>query len=198
MSITNGYCSLAELKSALGLEGVSTYDDELEGVIEGASRFIDNYCNRFFYQDDDATRYYTARDYNVCIVNDLRSIDSLATDDDGGRTYSETWTSADYDLYPLNPLNGEPYTMIKPTPNGTYQFPSFAKGVKIVGDFGWESVPLPVWRACVIQTERWWMRREAPFGIGGDSRRLGEIHIVSELDPDVKSALEGYRRYVVA
>jgi len=49
VAITNGYCTLAEVKAALRLTD-STDDTLLEKSIEGASRRIDGYCGRFFYQ----------------------------------------------------------------------------------------------------------------------------------------------------
>jgi hypothetical protein len=185
------------LKTVLELLDVLVYDEELERTIETASRYIDNFCNRFFYTDSSQTKYFTAIARDEVIVTDLISVTSLAVDDDGSRDYNDTWSATDYDLYPLDPKGGEPYTRIRPTPQGNYHFSLYPKGVKIVGDFGWSAVPAAVRGACILQAERLWMRREAPFGIAGDSRRLGEIHLVSELDPDVKALLESYRRYVV-
>ena len=49
MAIVNGYITLAELKTYLGLSG-SAQDDNLENAIEGASREIDAICGRFFFQ----------------------------------------------------------------------------------------------------------------------------------------------------
>ena len=49
MAITNGYITLAQLKTYLGLSG-SGQDDNLENAVEAASREIDAYCGRFFYQ----------------------------------------------------------------------------------------------------------------------------------------------------
>jgi hypothetical protein len=197
MAITNGYCTLDALKTVLETGNVTTYDTELERTIESASRFIDNFCNRYFWTNSNQTKYFNATSPHECIVTDLISITTLKTDDDGSRSYNDTWSATDYDLYPLDPKDGEPYTKIVKTPRGNYNFPSYAKGIEIVGDFGWAAVPAAVRGACLIQAERLWMRREAPFGIAGDSRRLGEIHIVAELDPDVKSLLESYRRYVI-
>ena len=48
MAIVNGYCTLAELKSALRITD-STDDTLLENAIESASRRIDGYTGRFFY-----------------------------------------------------------------------------------------------------------------------------------------------------
>ena len=47
MAITNGYCTLAELKTYLGLSG-SGQDDNLENAVDSASREIDGICDRFF------------------------------------------------------------------------------------------------------------------------------------------------------
>ena len=49
MAITNGYCTLAQLKTYLGLSG-SGQDDNLESAVDSASREIDAICGRFFYQ----------------------------------------------------------------------------------------------------------------------------------------------------
>jgi hypothetical protein len=45
VAIVNGYITLAELKTYLGLSG-SGQDDNLENAIEGASREIDAICGR--------------------------------------------------------------------------------------------------------------------------------------------------------
>jgi len=198
MAITNGYCTLAELKWQLDITSTdATRDTHLEEVVEGVSRWIDSFCNRYFYADDSATKYFSAVDHDYCVVQDLRSITTLKTDNDGDRTYERTWSATDYDLMPFDQPNDFPYTHIRPAPNGSYTFPSFRKGVEIVGNFGWASVPFPIKQACLIQAERVYMRKDAPFGIAGDSRRLSEIHIVSKLDPDVQSLLTGYQRFAV-
>ena len=62
MAITNGYCTLAEIKAALRL--TDTADDTLlENSIEGASRRIDGYCGTFFYQTLKTIKVFTRYDY---------------------------------------------------------------------------------------------------------------------------------------
>ena len=58
MAITNGYCTLAELKTYLGLSG-SGQDTNLESAVDSASREIDAICGRFFFQTSSDTKYFT-------------------------------------------------------------------------------------------------------------------------------------------
>ncbi len=139
MAIVNGYATLAEVKDSKRIVSVSATDDAfIEGLVEAASRYIDNATGRRFYTTTaDETRTFTA-DGGVVYPGDLLSITTLKTDDDGDRTYETTWTTADYDLLPENAaLDGRPYVSIEPAPDGDYGFPTQRKGVQIVGKFGY-------------------------------------------------------------
>ena len=48
MAITNGYCTLNDVKSALNLED-AVENSAIELAIATASRQIDDYCGRLFY-----------------------------------------------------------------------------------------------------------------------------------------------------
>ncbi|MGA1076569.1 MAG: phage head-tail connector protein, partial [Ilumatobacteraceae bacterium] len=54
MSITNGYCTLADLKTILRIAD-NVDDTMLEARITEASRVIDQHCDRRFYADTAAT-----------------------------------------------------------------------------------------------------------------------------------------------
>lgn len=127
------YASLGELKSALG-ETSTTDDTILLRVLEAVSRLIDKRCRRHFYVVT-STRYYTAEDVDLLLLpEDLLAVTTLKTDDDGDRTYDETWASGDYDLEPYNRF---PKTRIRITPDGDYSFPAqVPKGVEIAGTWG--------------------------------------------------------------
>jgi len=203
MAVVNGYCSLAELRARLGnYDGADTGDDSmLENVIEAVSRRIDNYCWRRFYVANE-TRYYTAGDNQVIDVSDIYSttgstVDTLKTDKDGDRTYEDTWATTDYDLTPFNAaLDGRPFTNIEVTPNGDYTFPtSVTKGVEIKAWFGYTATtPDLVNEACLLQSERQFKRKDAPFGVVGGSDIGGIVRIEERLDPDVKHLLDPLRR----
>jgi hypothetical protein len=58
MAITNGYTTLADLKTYLGISG-TTDDARLELAVEAASRAIDMECSRRFFPVTE-TRYFQA------------------------------------------------------------------------------------------------------------------------------------------
>jgi len=193
MAITNGYATLAEVKARLGITD-STDDSILEQVVEAASRAIDNYCGRHFYQKTSTTLYLTGEFGDLLLVPDLVSVTTLKTDDDGDRTYEATWTTSDYDLSPYNASEfSKPYTRIETTPNGNYSFPTTAKGIEIAGTWGWPAVPDEVNEACLLQAEILFKRKDAIFGVlaGGE---FGQPVRISKLDPQVGMLLMPLRR----
>jgi hypothetical protein len=124
MAITNGYCSLAEMKAALRITD-SVDDSLLELSVNAASREIDGYCERVFYSSSD-TRIYAPQSSTLCEIDDLISITSLKSSSDGDGSFDITWSATDYQLEPLNQLNGglaAPYTRIRAV--GDYLFPEF-------------------------------------------------------------------------
>lgn len=193
MALTNCYCTLAEFQARAGID--DTIDDViLEQVITGVSRMIDEYTRRHFYSASE-TRYYTPAQVDYCEIDDLLAVLSFATDDNIDRTYATTWAATDYDLLPTNAAtDGKPYTMVAVAPNGRYTFPRVARGLKINGTFGYAATTPPVVReACLLQAQRIFKRKDAPFGIMG-APELGMLRI-SRLDPDVAMLLRGVTRY---
>lgn len=197
MAITNGYATLTELKARLDIDD-SSDDTILENVIEAASRQIDGLCGRRFYAASE-TRYYTADMIDVLFVDDILSVTTLKTDEDGDRVYETTWSSStDYELEPVNAATiGEPYNAIYPMPDGLYLFPTHRRGVEVAGSFGYASTtPDAINEACLILSARIFKRKDAPFGIAG-SAGVDELRMISARDPDVKALVEQYRKFGV-
>lgn len=193
-----GYATLAQLKAALGVTD-SADDTALGRVIDAVSREIDNLKHRRFYTTvADEIRYFTAQSGLMLFPGDVLSITTLETDEAGNRTYSRSWATTDYDMLPDNAaLDGRPYTRLQVVPNGRYAFPLYRKGVKITGKFGYSStVPAVVREACLIQSERIWKRKDAPFGIMG-TPETGYVRLKAELDPDVILMLSGIPTAVI-
>ncbi len=199
MAIVNGYTTLSTVKARLGIPDTAD-DATLEAIITAVSRWIDRYCGRRFYTTaSDETRYYEAAQADRLFMDDIISVTGLATDEDGDGVYETAWAATDYTLEPANAvLDGEPYTAIKTTPNGSYAFPvGVSRGVKVVGKFGYSSTtPAPVEEACIIQCARIYRRKDAPFGVTG-SPEFGNTAVIMRLDWDVRYMLETYRRLEV-
>jgi hypothetical protein len=162
MTLTNGYCTLDDIKDQREIVSADSADDAfIEDAITAASRYIDGVANRRFYKDTaDQTRTYRARGGAVLLIDDLVSVTTLKTDDDGDRTYETTWAATDYDLMPANASNDSiPYTWIEITPNGNNSFPTQAKGVQIVGKFGFPAVPADIEYACRLIAMRAYQNR---------------------------------------
>lgn len=204
MSITNGYCTLAELRGWTGISETShTADDtRLEMAVEAASRYIDKLTGRRFYvTTTDETRYYTASDEDRLSgrdgLDDIVSITTLKTDDDEDRTYSTTWAATDYDLLPYNAsLDGGAYTRIETTPDGDYDFPTCAKGVQIVGKFGRSTAPTVVKQATLILASYLFKQKDTPLGVQGSSE-TGTVYVDPRVALLIRQMLDGERKSAI-
>lgn len=192
MTISNGYTTLAEFKALYSVSGTdSTRDGAIELVIEDVSRMIDDATGRRFYGAAPATaRYYTAESGLHCFIDDCTTISALATDD-GSLTYPYTWATTDYHTLPANTT---PITYLDVKPNGAYRFPRQTNGVKVTAVWGYNltsaGAPGPIRRACLLQANRIYERRTAPFGVVSASEVAPMT--VLKLDNDVLQLIAPY------
>lgn len=191
MAITNGYATLAELKTYLGITG-STDDARLELAVEAASRAIDAECSRRFYPVT-ATRYFQTDDPLRCdLDDDLLAVTSIAYDSTGRRDYVAL-AGTDYEIDPET----APYRIIYIAPGSSVSFPPLLRrGVRVVGSWGYclaGDQPQAITRACVILATRYFKRKDAPFGVVG-TPDLGFLRVTAR-DPEVRALLNPYRRY---
>jgi hypothetical protein len=175
-------------------------DYTLEQMVEAISRAIEAETHRRFYTTaNDETRYYSPDDsYTLMPDDDVLSVTTLATDEDGDRVYETTWAAADYELWPYNAaLDGKPYLEIRATiPVGTYVFPILPKAAKVVGKFGYSTTtPAAIREAVLLTAEKLFKRKDAIFGIVG-SAETGELRQIMKDDPQVALLLGGFTRLV--
>jgi len=199
MAITNGYCTLNEVKAALRL--TDAIDDTLiENSIEGASRRIDGYCGRFFYQTTTAVKFFASNPYRLP-VPDISSTSGLVvkTDDNGDGTFETTLTlNTDYLVEPLDAaLQSRPFRTL--TMIGGKTFPIFhlpqEAGVEVTATFGFPAIPDDVREACVLLSMRQFARYNAALGV----MAFGDMAVsVRSVDPDVRDLLNPYRVLGVA
>lgn len=197
MAITNGYATLAEVKSALRLTD-STDDSLIEQAIEGASRRIDGYCNRWFYKTTaTAVKVYPATLYQVGTDDIADASITLKIDSASDGTFATTWTqNQQYQIEPLNAvITGNPYRRIVAI-NG-YQFPIAIDKplVQVTAQWGWASVPSDIKQACILLSIRGFARLNAALGVVGFADMAVQVRAV---DPDVRDLLHTYKLEVVA
>ena len=194
MAITNGYCSLAEVKASARI--TDNVDDALlELAVESASRLVDSYPQRYFYNAGTATRLFAPQDSYVAEIDDLITLTTLQTSD--GDDFGTTWAAKDYQLEPLNGnvdgLTGHPATRIRAVDDFIFNVLDGEATVKVIGVWGWSAVPTAVKQATVIQAARIFKRNDSPLGIAGFGE-MGAVRVGVQLDPDVKHLIDVYRK----
>jgi hypothetical protein len=194
MAIVNGYCSLAEIKASARISD-SVDDSLLELAVESASRMVDSYTQRYFFNAGTATRLFVPQDSYVTEIDDSISISVLQTSD--GDTFGTTWAAKDYQLEPLNGnvdgLTGHPATRIRAVDDFLFTVLDGEATVRITGVWGWSAVPIAVKQATVIQAARIFKRNDSPLGIAGFGE-MGAVRVGVQLDPDVKHLIDVYRK----
>ena len=197
MAITNGYTDLTTLKLSLSI--TDTVDDSwLEICITAASRAIDNFTERVFYQSE-GSRVFTPYDNFVVEIDDLASLTSLKTSTNVDGVFDQTWGANDRQLEPLNGIAGgipSPTTHIRAV--GDYWFPTAGQEatVQVTGTFGWSAIPDAVEQACILQSARYFKRADSPMGVAGFDA-MGVVRL-SRIDPDIATLLEPYCRIRMA
>ena len=197
MAITNGYCTLSDLKAALRVSD-SIDDSLLEAAIEAASREIDGYTERFFYSTS-ATRIYAPHSIYLVKTDDIISVTSIKTSTNG-LNFDSTLLSTDNQLEPLNGIAGglvSPYTQIRAV--GDYLWPAYTPqtifhleaSVQVVGVFGWAAIPAAIRWATILLAERLYKRVDAPLGM--ISNDMGSMR-VGRFDPDVEALVAPFRK----
>jgi hypothetical protein len=199
------YVTTANLKTYLGLSG-SGQDTNLGIAIKAASSAIAAYCGRQFDQDATVqTRKYDCEFMDFAEVDDISTTTGLIVktlNSDG--SVNETLTiNTDFFLAPYNADAGDPpmpFTKIvmamensgKVLPTGHRQ------GLSVTAKFGFSAVPDAIFQAALIQSARFWQRKNSPMGFSGNPE-TGQAPVIflSELDPDVKNLCKAFKKNTV-
>jgi hypothetical protein len=198
MAITQGYCSLSQIKAAIRV--TDAIDDSLlEMAVESASRMIDAETDRNFYSSGTATRDFVPNDSYTVDTDDLTSIVSVKLDDTGDLTFPITLAPTDYQTEPLNQrVSGNAYPIYRLRMIGDYLLPEWFNQatVRIEGVYGFTPVPIQVVQATIIQASRIFKRLDSPlgmtWGVDGMGMRVGKV------DPDVAMLIRPFKKFAAA
>ncbi len=200
------YASVNDFKSWVTARGATASDDSaddlvIQRILESVSRHIEEQTGRRFWKNSTAeTRYFPAIEAYRLEVPDLVSITTLSVDYSNTRVYTD-FVAADFELSPPNAaLDGKPYDLIEISPNSSAYFPVFdlggSRSVKILGVFGWPSIPGNIVSACLSITHNVWMGRSGQTGSGRVTVTASGVVIRPEdVPPMVQQDLLSYRNY---
>ena len=195
VSVTNGYCTAADLATYMTVSQAS-YADDLANAINTASRQVDAWCARRFYADANATaRTYWTKDTRVLIIDDAFEISSVKLSSNDNGTYDVTYTSGvDFITEPLNGvadgLSGLPTWRLRWT-TPVLPLNTNLPAVQVTAKWGWATVPEPVRQAALIIAGEVFKLREAPFGVAGFGE-MGAVR-VGKMSPQAVQMLRPYR-----
>jgi hypothetical protein len=198
------YASASELKTQLRVTD-AVDDTQLGLIVIAASRAIDAWCNRQFGSHGSAVaRVFdwdgqTIRGHGALEVFDFQTATGLEVllDEDGDGVYElELTVGTDFNAWPWNAAaDGKPWTHLVLATNGNGYWPCLQRGVQVTANWGWTAVPELVRQACLLQSARWFMRRDSWAGIAGSPDMGNELRLLEKLDPDVAMMLKPLRRF---
>lgn len=185
----NNYCTVAQLESYLMTDISSSFEPYVERYIESASRFIDNYTGNNFSATPE-TRYFISDEPRELYIDNVSIITKVELYNYSSETVERTVASTEYDLYPLNPSNGN-YSknkiVMKPNKTGLI----VGRKVAVTGNFGTVAnlagdVPRDIEYACIALAAEA-VRQGRDGGIPG-SESLGEYNVSFQkiLETDIK------------
>ncbi len=201
-TLTNPYCALQDLKDALRLTDTNE-DNRLIFAINSASRQIENYTQRRFWQDLAASpRLYVPTTEFLVEVDDFQTTAGLVVKTDyGDGTFPLTWASSDYQLEPLNAqFDGQPWAFDKIRSILSKLFPVYGRGwplpntyasVQVTAQWGWAAIPDDVAKACVIQSQYLFKVDDAPLGATAFAE-TGILRLKDDIHPAARALLGPY------
>lgn len=197
MALGDSYATLAELKARLRISDTND-DTRLTEALSAASRGIEHCTDRQFNTAGvtASARLYYPETRALAYVDDFSTTQDLVIEVDtaGSGSYTTEWTTADYQLEPLNGIedgqSGWPYYRLRAV--GSRYFPCNSRAsLQVTARWGWAAIPAGVKEATLILAEDIAKLRDAPFGVGG----YGEYgRIKARENPHVWTRIAAYRR----
>lgn len=201
MAIGDNYITTQELKDYMSIQ-TGQYDARITSVCAAVSRDVEDWCHRQFNQETAATaRKYRPVGYALSMVDDFYTTSGLiiATDDDDDGVFETTWTTADYELRPLNGMmngrTGWPYWQIGAAGFSKRFHSTRHANVQVTAMWGWTSVPTPVKEACLMLGADTFQVKDTRLGIAGADQFGTIVRVRDSLMAQAK--LKSYARQKV-
>ena len=199
MPVLNGYCSVEEVRNQLGDAGSRLDTGLLEKAVSAASRAVERYCGRRFWQDPaPVARQFNPADVYCADVGDISTKVGLIvqTDNMGDGSYTRTLAANDFRLEPLNAdADGQAFAWTRIVSQRpwlqSYTGPLRPPYLQVTARWGWSAVPDEVAEATILKATGLYKRRDAPFGVAGFGD-FGAVRITRR-DPDVVDLLNPYQ-----
>lgn len=198
MAVVNGYTSVVELRDYLGDAGSILDADLLEFAINAASRRIDEFTGRQFWDTASVeTRQFRPRDIDQVTIDDIATKTGLvvSTTDSVGGVVTNWVNDVDFVLSPTNAdkrCNAYSWWMIEAIGAKSFLTKVRHPSLSITATWGFNQVPDDVHSAALILSTHYLLRKDSPYGVAGMGE-FGAIR-VARMDPDVRALIQPYVR----
>lgn len=197
MALDDLYVTVDEIRDYLEGEIVG-HQLVLDAAVLAASRGVETFCRRVFNKANAATpRRYRVDDDERVSIDDLHTTTDLTveTDDDGDGTFETTWDASEYELEPLDGVvdgqSGWPLHTLRAVDSRRWPCGGRRARLRVTAQWGWATVPAPVYSAALIVAAEMAKLPEAPLGVAG----YGEMGVVRvRSNPMAASKLAPYVR----
>lgn len=185
------YCGRYEVKAPGRLDiSASTYDAEIDSIIDAASALIDKYCavpDGGFAVAGDTTRYYDGENLHCGVLSlDSPCISVTTLTDASGFTFASN-------AYRLWPFNQTPKRKIHLLSGWAWNWIQDGR-ITVTGKFGYATdPPAPIREACAIYTGWLFKRWQAALQDATANAELGQVIYSSDMPKQVKSILNFYK-----
>ena len=191
------YATDAQQIAWAGIDATSIEQAIRVGLVNAAVTVaIDKYCGRTFTTDTAATaRYFTPSSPASCTVHDCWAISSVYTDHADNGTWSQVWTTSDYQAMPVGGVGpagttGWPTTALEAI--NTLTFPDTRRAaLKMTAKWGWAATPADITLAAMLWFAEVYKLHEAPLvtsWTGGDAQPS------IRMNRPVRDLLQPYKR----
>ncbi len=180
--VSSDYITATEYRAYINDPSTTLESSRIAAAITSASRAVDAFCDRYFYQITDTiylwpTFGYGYNAYVVCMDRDLASTTGISVAiDDGSNTFPISWVlNTNYVVEPVNRnvggIRNVPFTDLRAV-NGSYwpvllTMPwqqAVHPPIRVTGSFGWPAVPDAVKQATKILAAYYYKLGDAPLG----------------------------------
>lgn len=148
------------------------------------------------YDRSGRSTWHGIESSSSAVVHDIWDVTNLvvATDDGDSGTFT-AWDAGDYQMEPLNHLDGDAYSphwRVRAVNGRSFPCGHRRPALRVTAAWGWAMVPDDVKQAALIKAASVWTRRESPQGVAGFGE-FGVVRISRQQDPHVADLLNPFR-----
>lgn len=190
------YASLSQFKAQRKITATDR-DDDMRQALRAASRRIDKTTGeRQFYLDKTTSqrifrltgRVYCTTEGEWLLVDDIGNTTGMVVEVGDGTTWTTVTT---YQTGPANAIaKGKAITELLRPNNSWAVGVSGPAQVRVTARWGWPAVPEEIVRACLLQANRLYQRKDSPDGVLGNAE--WGLARVNMLDPDFRDMVSDY------